>query len=36
MVEFWWGDFLKVEIRYYGYYYFVCKGKCGFILGYML
>ena len=36
MAEFWWGDSPKNEIRYHGYYYPSCKGKCEPILQHML
>lgn len=36
MAEFWWGDSPKTEIRYHGYYYPACKGKCEPILHHML
>lgn len=36
MAEFWWGDSPKTEIRYHGYYYPSCKGKCEPILHHML
>lgn len=36
MAEFWWGDSPKAEIRYHGYYYPACKGKCEPILNHML
>lgn len=36
MVEFWWGNSPKTEIRKHGYYYPACKGKCEPILGHML
>ena len=35
MAEFWWGDSPKNEIRYHGYYYPSCKGKCEPILQHM-
>ena len=36
MAEFWWGHSPKTEIRYHGYYYPSCKGKCEPILRHML
>lgn len=36
MAEFWWGNSPKNEIRYHGYYYPSCKGKCEPILQHML
>lgn len=36
MVEFWWGDSPKTEIRHHGHYYPACKGKCEPILQHML
>ena len=36
MAEFWWGNSPKNEVRYHGYYYPACKGKCEPILRHML
>lgn len=36
MAEFWWGESPKNEVRYHGYYYPSCKGKCEPILQHML
>ena len=36
MAEFWWGASPKTEVRYHGYYYPSCKGKCEPILRHML
>lgn len=36
MAEFWWGESPKTEVRYHGYYYPSCKGKCEPILQHML
>lgn len=36
MAEFWWGNSPKNEVRYHGYYYPSCKGKCEPILQHML
>lgn len=36
MAEFWWGESPKSEVRYHGYYYPSCKGKCEPILQHML
>lgn len=36
MAEFWWGASPKNEVRYHGYYYPSCKGKCEPILQHML
>lgn len=36
MGEFWWGESPKTEVRFHGYYYPSCKGKCEPILRHML